>query len=298
MIEKPAKKQYFKEFVKMMFYKIKNGDLVSTGAMLAYFLLFSIFPFLMFFLNIIGFIAEGNELVIFRALEILPANVMEIIRPVITSLINSSSGTLLSITLIIALWSGSNGIMKLIREINGAFGNEGGRGFIKDRLLSIVFTVALSLLLILMISARVFGNVIINAVYSIIGEHRFVGMIWDYFRDLAPIIFMIIIFTLLYKLAPDRKDVKVSFLDALPGSIFTAIAWILISRAFAYYVDNFGNYDRTYGSLGGIIVLLTWLYLSSMIMILGAYISSSIMQIRDMKDYDKTIFANVKKINN
>ncbi len=298
MIEKTEKKQYFKEFIKMMFSKIKNGDLVSTGAMLAYFMLFSLFPFLMFFLNIIGFIAEGKESVIFRALEFLPANVMEMVKPVVTSLINSSSGTLLSVTLIIALWSGSNGIMKLMREINEAFGNEEGRGFVLDRLLSILFTVALSFLLIIMISGRVFGNVIINAVYSIIGENRLIGMIWEYFRALAPIIFMIIIFTLLYKFAPNRKDIKVSFLDALPGSIFTSVSWILISRAFAFYVDNFGNYDKTYGSLGGIIVLLTWLYLSSMIMILGAYLSSSFMYIRCMKDYNKTIFANIKKLNN
>lgn len=296
MIDKSDKKQYFIEYFKILIKKVKTGDLMSSGAMLAYFLLFSMFPFLMFFLNILAFLAEGRESEIFRALKFLPDNVISVIRPVIVSLINSSSGTLLSITLIIALWSGSNGIMKLIREINIAFGHEESRSFIKDRIISILFTIALSLILILMISGRVFGNVIINTVYSFIGQNEYIGILWNYFRSLVPLIFMVLVFTLLYKIAPNRgPNTKIKLLDVIPGSIFTSFAWIILTIAFAYYVDNFGNYDRTYGSIGGIIVLMTWLYLSSMIMILGAYISSALIEVKNMKDYDKTIHASIKK---
>ncbi|MDO5718062.1 MAG: YihY/virulence factor BrkB family protein [Tissierellia bacterium] len=282
--------------MKVLIDNFKKGDLVSSGAMLAYFLLFSLFPFLIFFLNLLALIAAGKQTTIIEAMKYLPENVNSMVKPVVISLINSSSGTLLSASFILAVWSGSNGIIKLMREINLAFGNNTRRGFFKERLLGIVFTLALAALLILLISSRVFGNVIINAVYSILGENEFIGVIWGYFRSLVPLLFMILVFTLLYKFSASNKDKRnLRFRDVLPGAIFTTITWIALTIAFAFYVDNFGNYDKTYGSLGGIIVLMTWLFLSSIIMIVGAYVASAYVDIKNRKNYKNTIYANIKK---
>jgi membrane protein len=91
---------------------------------------------------------------------------------------------------------------------------------------------------------------------------------------------MILIFSLMYRFIPSiRNGRKINLKHAIPGAVFTTLGWIVTSSIFSYYVNNFGNYSKTYGSLGGIVILLIWLYLSSIIIILGGEINATIRAI-------------------
>ncbi|MGY3724256.1 membrane protein [Granulicatella balaenopterae] len=274
-----------KIFLKAMIEKVQQNDLFNIGAMLAYYLLFSIFPFLIFLLNIVGLIAAEYQQDILELLQVLPKNVVEIINPILTSMIHSSSGTLLSVSLLVALWAGSKGIIKLMGEVSRAFGSTKPHSFLVTRALGLLFTLALSAMMVVLVSANVFGDIIYHYVVSLVGEKELLVEVFHLLRGIVPFLVMVIIFALLYRFSPSA-DVKrkITIIDMLPGALFTSVSWVVITNAFSFYVNNFGRYDATYGSLGGIIVLLLWLYLSSIVMVLGAYVSSVYV---DLKEQDK-----------
>ena len=274
-----------KKFLKAMIEKVQQNDLFNIGAMLAYYLLFSIFPFLIFLLNIVGLIAAEYQQDILELLQVLPKNVVAIINPILTSMINSSSGTLLSVSLLLALWAGSKGIIKLMGEVSRAFGSTKPHSFLVTRALGLLFTLALSAMMVVLVSANVFGDIIYHYVVSLVGEQELLMEVFHFLRGTVPFLVMVIIFALLYRFSPSA-DVKrkITIVEMLPGALFTSVSWIIITYAFSFYVNNFGRYDATYGSLGGIIVLLLWLYLSSIVMVLGAYVSSVYV---DLKEQDK-----------
>lgn len=275
--------------------RVKKADLPSTGAMLAYFLLFSIFPFLIFVLNLIS-LTVGDYRAVIEVLDYLPANVKSMLLSIIIGIVSSSSGTLMSFSLLLAIWAGSNAIMKLMQEINEAFGVKENRKFIMARVYGILFTIALGVLIVIMMVSNVFGKAIISLINNVLGTTLYIDRLWNYLFKYAPFFFITLVFALLYRISPnlDKKN-KIRIRDVLPGATFTSIMWIIVTVAFSYYVDNFGNYDATYGSLGGIVVLMLWFYISSMIMILGAYVSASYIFVK-RKRYLDTMSENIERM--
>ena len=143
--------------------------------------------------------------------------------------------------------------------------------------MSFFFTIALLLLIILVFSTLIFGEVLANKLFTALGLNFFFSILWAYVRILIPLVYMILIFALLYKYSPSRKKTfKISFRNALPGATFTTLGWMLTSILFSYYVNNFGNFALTYGSLVGIIVLFIWLYISSFIIVLGGEVNATL----------------------
>ena len=274
-------------FLNHLFLRIKNADLPSTGGMLAYFLLLSIFPFLIFLLNLIS-LTVGEYSGVIEVLDYLPGNVKTMLLSVVISIVSSSSGTLMSFSLLLAIWAGSNAVMKLMKEINVAFGVRDHRKFFMAKIYGILFTIALGVLIVLMMVSNVFGNAIISLINNLFGTTLYIDRLWNTLLKYAPFFFITLIFTLLYRISPNLdEDKKIRMRDVLPGATFTAIMWIGVTFVFSFYVDNFGNYDKTYGSLGAIVVLMLWFYLSSIIMVLGAYVSASYIFVKRKMYLDK-----------
>lgn len=123
----------------------------------------------------------------------------------------------------------------------------------------------------MVLASGVFNNLILDLLLKFVGDNKFIRLMYKIIIFIVPIIFMIITFFLLYYFSQNKADRhKVSLLYVLIGSIATTLLWILVTNGFGFYVANFASYDKTYGSIGGVIVLLTWLYLSSAILIVGA----------------------------
>jgi membrane protein len=187
---------------------------------------------------------------------------------------------LLSLSAITGIWAASKGIMALIRVLNKAYDVEETRPYLELRLLAIVFTLALLVLLTIVLLTLVFGEVLGNKLFDFLGITQNFLLFWQYFRIIISLLFMILIFSLMYRFIPSiRNGRKINLKHAIPGAVFTTLGWIVTSSIFSYYVNNFGNYSKTYGSLGGIVILLIWLYLSSIIIILGGEINATIRAI-------------------
>lgn len=261
-------------FLNRLIHNIKEDEITAIGAQLTYYLILSIFPFLIFFLNILAYTSITQEGILDNWFIMLPLETEILLRSIIDEITNTSSDTLLSLSIILALWTGSLGISAIIKAINKAYNVEKKRPYIRLKLLSIIFSIALVILLLIVLLMLVFGEVIGNTLFSYIGVANIFYRLWEQLRKVIPFVSMIIIFALLYKYSVSHnKRTNIKLIYTLPGASFTTIGWIIASYIFSYYVNNFANYSRTYGSLGGVIILLIWLYITSIMIILGGEIN-------------------------
>lgn len=264
-------------FLNEFIFRMKNDNVTAIGAQLSYYLILSIFPFLIFFLNILSFTPLVREDVLQSIIVVLPLETQMVITSLVLETVQTSSETLLSLSAITGIWAASKGIMALIRAINKAYDVEETRSYIELRLLAIIFTLALLILLTIVLLTIVFSEVIGNQIFNFFGLTLNFMFFWEYFRIIISIGSMILIFALLFRFSPSiRNGQGVSFKQSLPGAVFSSLGWIITSTLFSYYVNNFGNYAKTYGSLGGMIVLLIWLYMSSIIIVMGGEINATL----------------------
>lgn len=264
-------------FLDHLAFRTGEDNISAVGAQLAYFLILSIFPFMIVLLNLLSYTSFVKADFIYDAIQFLPIDIQNIIISFINDIIDSSSQSLLSIAAVAGIWTASSGVTPVIRAINKAYDCEENRSFLKLKSLSILFTIALLGLLIVVIIALVFGEILARKFFELFGYGEFFLILWQNVRIFIPVISMIFIFALLYKYSPSftfRKSVKLR--STIPGAVFTTFGWVLISLLFSFYIENSGKYSTTYGSLGGVIVLLVWLYLISMIMVLGGEINATI----------------------
>ncbi|HEY4543479.1 MAG TPA: YihY/virulence factor BrkB family protein [Tissierellaceae bacterium] len=262
-------------FFDQLFFRIQNNSVLPVGGQLAYFLVLSVFPFIMVFLNIISKTSFVDKDVIYSAIYYLPVEVQNLILGFVEEVVTSSSQGLLSFAIILAIWSASSGIRAVMRGINNAYGKKETRSFLSLAIISVLFTIAILVLLIIVFATLVFGELIGQVIFKELGLDHLFASLWSKFRLVIPVFFMIFTFALLYKVSPSSKN-KIKFKSTLPGAIFTTLGWIVISILFSYYVNNFANYTLTYGSLVGIIILLIWLYISSVIILIGGEINATL----------------------
>ena len=264
---------FLHEFV----FRMKDDNVTAIGAQLSYYLILSIFPFLIFFLNILSFTPLAREDVLQSLITVLPLETQRIITYLVLETVQTSSETLLSLSAITGIWAASKGIMALIRAINKAYDVEEKRSYIELRLLAVLFTLALLILLTIVLLTIVFSEVLASQLFNFLGVTLNFMIFWESLRLIISVGSMILIFALLYRFSPSiRNSQGISFRSTLPGAVFSSMGWVITSTLFSYYVNNFANYSKTYGSLGGMIVLLIWLYFSSIIIVMGGELNATL----------------------
>ena len=269
-------------FIDQLLYRIGDDEVLAIGAQLTYFLILSVFPFIIVFLNIISYTSLVRADVLLSITQYLPIEVGRLINGFALEIVQTSSQSLLSIAAIFGVWTASSGISAVMRGINKAYDTDRNRPFYKAKPLSMFFTIILLFSLTLVFLTLVFGEIIGNNIFSYFGlTDIFLGL-WSILRILIPIVYLVFTFTIFYRYAPYTKNSNaVTFKNSFPGAIFTTIGWLITSTIFSYYVNNFSRYTITYGSIGGIIILLIWLYLSSIIIVLGGEINATIKFFKD-----------------
>lgn len=264
-------------FLDQMGFRFTDDNVSSIGSQLAYYLILSIFPFLIFLLNLVQYTPLASNDVLSTLVSVLPGDTANMITDIVNGIINSSSGTLLSISALAGIWTASSGIMHLIKAINKAYDYDEQRSFILLRLVALIFTLILAIVIVLVFGSLIFGELIGVKLFTLLNFSQGFKIIWPALRIGIALLFMMVTFALLYKFAPAfPKGSRTSFKGAVPGAIFVTLGWTISSLLFAFYVNNFGKYSVTYGSLGGIIVFLIWLYISSIIIILGGEVNATI----------------------
>ncbi|KXB72132.1 YihY/virulence factor BrkB family protein [Peptoniphilus sp. DNF00840] len=284
LIDKVKDKKVFTFFDKLI-YRVLVHDTLSYGGSLTYFLILSIFPFLISLINAINFSGILDPAYIYRLLDVLPGEIQEIIRNFLKELHMSSSGSFFTISFVAGLFTASTAVFKLMKIINQSYGFVESRGFLAQRLIALFFTLALILMIFLLVLTQIFGQIIyVNIMSHLEIENIYFDKLWSIAKNGIPLAYMLVTFILLYKFSPSRsRENMVTIKSVLPGSIFATLGLIIASLGFNFYVSSFGKYSITYGSLGGIIVFLIWLYLLSTITLIGAEVNSTLYSMKNFK---------------
>jgi len=189
--------------------------------------------------------------------------------------LSSRNGGLLSVGILATIWSASNGMNALIKSLNRSYDIEETRPFFVARGISVLFTLLMIVLLVVALLLPIFGKQIGTILFSYLGYEEGFKQVWDSIRWTIPPLMIFGVFMLLYWIAPNRK---LYLKSVIPGALFATLGWILVSFGFSLYVSSFANYSATYGSIGGIIVLMMWLYFSGIILMVGGQINAVMQQ--------------------
>ncbi|MBW4082590.1 YihY/virulence factor BrkB family protein [Paenibacillus sp. S150] len=262
-------------FSKQLFQKIKLDDVQGISAQLTYYLILSLFPFLIFIMTLIGYAHISVEDKIRDLEQIMPAEAISIIEEILKDVSDGRSQALLSFGMLATLWAASKGINAIIKGLNRAYDIEENRVFWKIRGIAFLATLFIGFVVLLSILLLVLGTWLKTQVFLLVDLPYGFQKIWDLLQYAIPLFVLFIVFTLLYWIAPSRR---LTLKEVMPGAMFATIGWIITSVLFSVYVNQFSNFTETYGSLGGVTVLLIWLYISSIIILAGGEINAILMK--------------------
>lgn len=266
--------------IKNLVFRFNDDDILALASMLSYSLILSLFPFLIFLMTLAGYSNLNSDYLILQLKPVLPDSAYALVSASIREILSIKNGSLLSLSFIFMIFSASSGFRAVIKGLNKAYDEEEHRSFIKIQVLSISCTFGLTAIIIITIFLLVFGQIITSKL-AFIRNYSYAAMVlWNSLRYLIILSSMLFVFACLYRYTPCRK---LKWSEVVPGSIFSTIGWIIVSVGFSFYVNNFGNYSKVYGSIGAVIVLMTWVFLSSIIIILGGELNATIAFDREGK---------------
>ncbi|WP_133015921.1 YihY/virulence factor BrkB family protein [Clostridium cuniculi] len=269
-----VRKKGFFDFIIYFIVKIRDDDIFALAAQLAYYLILSFFPFLIFLLTLVGFSNLDSMEVLGALRAILPTSAFELIYNVIIEVIEKQNTGLLGASLLLVVWSASSAFRAVIKGINKAYGLNENRSFIRRAFIAIICTFALAFVIMLTLVMLVFGRLIGELLASYLPFPSVVYKVWNFLRYVLVVFMMILIFASIYRYTPSKR---LMWKEVLPGAISCTGGWLIVSLGFSFYINNFSNYSKIYGGLGAVIILITWLYLTSIILILGGEINSVIV---------------------
>ena len=253
--------------------EISETNLFLIAGGVTYAILLALFPGLAALVSLYGLVLDASQIdkQVGTLSEILPAETQQLLVEQLHKLVEASSGALgigAAVGVVLALWSASRGMSGLITALNIAYEEKERRGFFKLNMLALGLTLA-----------QLVGGVVIIALVAVLPaalQFLDIGAAtkWLLLVVQWPLLIGVVMLGLaiLYRYAPDRKKPQWRWVS--PGAVAATILWVIASIGFTIYVANFNSYDKTYGSLGGVIVLLTWLYLSALMVLLGAVINA------------------------
>jgi membrane protein len=253
--------------------QIGDDRVLAVSAGVVFYLLLAMFPALTAFISLYGLFADTTTIGqnIAALAGVIPPAALGLIQEQITRITQTSNAALglASIFgLLVALWSANAGMKAIIDALNVVYDEREKRGFFKLNLVSFAFTLgALGFLALALTSV-----VIVPLVMSWFGLQTMTGQLIAALRWPAILIVVVVAFALLYRFGPSRREAKWRWLSV--GSVFAVIAWLAGSLLFSWYLSNFADYDAAYGSLGAAIGLMMWLWLSVIVILVGAELNS------------------------
>jgi membrane protein len=261
---------------KRVYHEIDDEVVLTRSAALAYYIVSALFPMIFFLMAMLGLFAQSHDLqssLLNYAARFMPGDAYSLIQKTIKEVANNSSGLKLAFGLALALWSGSGGIVSIMDALNRCYHVKDSRPWWKQRLMAIALTIAISVLTIAALAIVLYGGNIVNFVGSHVGLSSVSVIAWRIVQWPIALFFVVLSFALLYYWSPDTEQ---QWLWITPGSVVGVVTWIGASLLFRVYLHFFNSYSKTYGSLGAVIILLLWLYISGMAVLLGGEINSEI----------------------
>ncbi len=272
--------------------KLRDDSVSAFAAQAAFFIILSFFPFVMFLLTLLNYLPISvADLEIFSS-SLFPESISSILHTILSELIEKSSGTILSATVIAALWSASRGMLALVRGLNAVYGHKETRNYFLIRGVSMLYTLVFAALLIAALVLLVFGNQFYQLIITRLPLLGDLALLIISLRSLVTMAVLTLFFLLMYLIIPNRKS---SILRELPGAILTAGGWLLFSFLFSYYIDHMGTFSYTYGSLTALAVCMLWLYFCMYILFIGAEVNMILSHPRIRQATKKLLSSDTNK---
>ena len=262
----------------------QDDNLTDWAAALTYYGVLSIFPALIALVSILGLIGRSVTQPLLRNLTAAaPGPAREIFTSAINGLEHSkgAAGVLMVVGIATAIWSASGYVGGFMRASNAIYEMEEGRPIWKTRPIQVSVTIVLMILLVVSGIAVVFTGGLAQQVGRLIGVGGTAVTVWDIAKWPVLVLVVSLMFSILYWAAPNVRHPGFRWLT--PGGLFAVLVWIVASGAFAAYVANFGSYNKTYGTLGGVVAFLVWLWISNLAVLLGAELNAELERGRELE---------------
>jgi len=279
-------KRSWMDTLKRTFREFKEDNLTDWAAALTYYSVLSIFPALIALISIVGLVADPATIT--RVLtdtisQLGPSSAVETFKGPIES-ITANSGTAglgLILGLAGALWTASGYVGAFMRASNAIYEIEEGRPFWKLRPLQIFVTLILELMLAIVVLGLIVSGPLATAIGNAVGVGDTALTLFNIAKWPVLLVIVAIMLAVLYYASPNAKLPGFKWIS--PGSVLAVVIWIIASAAFAFYVANFGSYDKTYGALGGVITFLVWMWITNLAVLFGAELNAELERSRELE---------------
>ncbi|GAC1428015.1 MAG: YihY/virulence factor BrkB family protein [Terriglobales bacterium] len=267
-----------KQLVKRVWNGMNDTDLFGRASELAYNFLLALFPLVLFLLSLFGlFASRGTQLrgnLMFYFAQVLPPMAFQVINQTINEVTKNSSGGKITFGIIVSLWVASGGMNSMMSTLNGAYGVREGRSMLKVRSIAVALTIGIATLVISALILVLVGSHIADFIGSELGVAFLVVKAWKILQWPAALAFLILSFSLIYFYGPDLKEQHWYWIT--PGSVFGVLVWLAASFGFRVYLHFYNTYSGTYGSLGAVIILMVWFYVTGLAFLIGGEINAQI----------------------
>ena len=262
----PVAKHSLKEF--------SADDMITYAAALSYYVFFSLFPFVIFLLALLGILNLTSffDWLITQSQVVVPGQASGLVKSIVSQVRGQAASGLLSFGAIFALWSASAAVRAAMHALNVAYDTE-DRAAWKKFPLSVVYTLVLAILVVAAVGLMVLGNAVAQWFGELVGLGSIFVTLWTWLRIPVAVVLIMFVLALVYYLFP-KTDQPFRFIT--PGAMVAVIVWIAASLGFSWYVKNFASYSATYGAVAAVIVLLLYFFISAAIMLFGAEINAEV----------------------
>ena len=277
----PPAESRLKQTVLLLIRNYSQHNVGKNAAALAYYLLFAIFPLLIFASNLLGLLKLDVYAITQTLSNFLPKDIVGLIESYLDYISHTSGHLLLWFSLVFSIWFPMRAVKGLMDDVRLAHHLSKPPNSLKYRLRQLIYTVVFLVVIILTLALSTLGEHVLGYIGRLLPEYTprisgFIPDFWQYLRFIPMALLMFAALGALYALSMDKRP---PIKQILPGIIAALISWMIVSIGFSFYVENFAHYLLIYGTMGAMIVLLMWLYMTALVLILGAEFNAALAEI-------------------
>lgn len=272
----------WKKFFVRLYERSFDADILSHAAQVAFYFSFAIFPLLYFLVSLLGLLLESsdglrNELFAYLR-QIMPSSVFDLVRKTIEEIVANSTGGKLTLGLIVTLWSASAGVDAIRNALNSVYKLRETRSWWSTKLQSLALTFVVTILAALVLAIVFYGWQLVQIGLASVGLEVTSPLVLTAIQWVSILIAMLFICEVIYNLLPDFREFH--WIWITPGSIVAIFLWIVLTTVFRVYLGYFNTYNKAYGSLGAVIIMMLWLYLTASALMVGGAINAVLHELR------------------
>jgi membrane protein len=266
--------------------EFSHDNLTDWAAALTYYAVLSVFPAIIALISILGLVvapATITRVITDVVSQLGPASAVDTFKKPIEQISSNRSGALLGLIfgIALALWTASGYVGAFMRASNAIYEREEGRPFYILRPLQLLVTFVLVMMAALVVLSLVISGPVASAIGNAVGLGDTAVTAWNIAKWPVMLVVVVVMLAVLYWPAPNARQKNFHWVS--PGAVVAVLVWVIASAAFAFYVGNFGSYNKTYGTLGGVIAFLVWMWITNLAVLFGAELNAETERARELE---------------